>query len=111
MAKHAQDDVAGYIRIMARQVGALVPVLRPLQHSAMLERHWDQVTAVAEALLRYETISADDVEKLMKGERISKPTVAELLASETTEPPGSPSPQPPNEDTDEDLGGMLPTPA
>ena len=77
----------------------------------LIERHWDQVVAVAEALLRYETISADDVEKLMKGERISKPTVAELLASETTDPPSSPSTQPPNEDTDEDLGGMLPSPA
>ncbi|MBC03668.1 MAG: cell division protein FtsH [Phycisphaerae bacterium] len=77
----------------------------------LIERHWDQVVAVAEALLRYETISADDVDRLMKGERISKPTVAELLASETADPPSPPSNQPPSEDTDEDLGGMMPSPA
>ena len=77
----------------------------------LIERHWDEVVAVAESLLRYETISAGDVEKLMKGERISKPTVAELLASETADPPSPSSSQPPSEDTDEDLGGMLPSPA
>ena len=77
----------------------------------LIERHWNEVVAVAEALLRYETISADDVDKLMKGDRISKPTVAELLASETADPTNPPSTQPPNEDTDEDLGGMLPSPA
>ena len=48
----------------------------------LVERHWDEVTAVAEALLRYETI-ADGVDRLMKGEKI-RPTVAELLAAETS---------------------------
>ena len=77
----------------------------------LIDRHWDQVVAVAEALLRYETISADDVERLMKGERISKPTVAELLASESEGESSNPPAQPPSEDPDEDLGGMMPTPA
>ncbi|MEE2971750.1 MAG: ATP-dependent zinc metalloprotease FtsH [Planctomycetota bacterium] len=77
----------------------------------LIERHWDEVVAVAEALLRYETIGADDVARLMKGERISKPTVAELLASESGGESSNPPAQPPSEDPDEDLGGMMPTPA
>lgn len=77
----------------------------------LVERHWDQVAAVAEALLRYETISADDVNRLMKGERLSKPTVAELLASEKAETQKPSPPSTPNEDPDEELGGMMPSPA
>ena len=77
----------------------------------LVERHWDQVAAVAEALLRYETISADDVNRLMKGERLSKPTVAELLASEQAETQKPSPPTTPNEDPDEELGGMMPSPA
>ena len=48
----------------------------------LIDTHWDQLVAVAEALLKYETLSSDDVDKLMKGERIEKPTVAELLSAE-----------------------------
>ena len=76
----------------------------------LVERHWDDVTAVAEALLRYETISADDVDRLMKGEKISKPTVAELLAAETESTPPRPQ-QPTPEDEDEGLGDVMPSPA
>ena len=76
----------------------------------LVERHWDEVTAVAEALLRYETISADDVDRLMKGEKISKPTVAELLAAETESTPPRPQ-QPTSEDEDEGLGDVMPSPA
>ena len=78
----------------------------------LIERHWNEVVAVAEALLRYETISADDVDKLMKGERISKPTVAELLSAEADKSANANTPPSKSaDDADEDLGGMMPTPA
>jgi sugar phosphate isomerase/epimerase len=48
----------------------------------MLEEHWDQVVAVAEALLVYETLSGDDVGKLMRGEKLTRPTVAEEIKAE-----------------------------
>ncbi len=48
----------------------------------ILEANWDKVVAVAEALLKYETLSADEVRKLMRGEALGKPTVSDLLAAE-----------------------------
>jgi cell division protease FtsH len=48
----------------------------------MIEANWEKVVAVAEALLKYETLSGDEVRKLMRGEGIGKPTVSDLLAAE-----------------------------
>jgi cell division protease FtsH len=48
----------------------------------MLNEHWDQVVAVAEALLKHETLTADEVHKLMRGEELTKPTVADLLSAD-----------------------------
>ncbi|MEX2218614.1 MAG: ATP-dependent zinc metalloprotease FtsH [Phycisphaerales bacterium] len=50
---------------------------------ALLTQNWVKVEAVAAALLRYETLSADEVHKLMRGELVDKPTVSELLARES----------------------------
>jgi cell division protease FtsH len=47
--------------------------------TSMLTEHWEKVEAVAEALLRYETLSADDVHKVMRGEELGRPTIADLL--------------------------------
>lgn len=49
----------------------------------IIDEHWDQVVAVSEALLKYETLQADELEKLMKGETISRTTVTGLLDEET----------------------------
>ena len=48
----------------------------------------------------------------MKGDRLDKPTVAELLTAEADQS-ASTTPPPPSsaDDADEDLGGMMPTPA
>ena len=75
----------------------------------MLESQWEKVDAVAAALLKYETLSADEVHRLMRGEALGKPTVAELLRAETRkrpEPPAAsagPEPDVPP--------GAMPTPA
>ncbi len=50
---------------------------------ALLNANWDKVEGVAQALLRHETLSADEVAKVMRGEPLSKPTIAELLAAES----------------------------
>jgi cell division protease FtsH len=75
----------------------------------LLEEHWEKVVAVAEALLRYETLSSDDVDRLMKGGTITKPTVSDLLRAEAArkreaaQPATTPDPEPP--------AGALPSPA
>jgi cell division protease FtsH len=77
----------------------------------IIEKHWDQVIAVAEALLKYETLSCAEVDRLMKGERLDKPTVAELLSAEAAKNEPKASPSESADDADEDLGGMVPSPA
>jgi cell division protease FtsH len=48
----------------------------------LLDENWDKVEAVAQALLKYETLTADEVHKLMRGEALGKPTISDLLAAE-----------------------------
>ncbi len=79
----------------------------------MLMENWDKVEAVAGALLKYETLTADEVHKLMRGETLSRSTVAELLAA--VPPPSSPESKTkstPTPDAEPDLpGDTLPDPA
>jgi cell division protease FtsH len=42
----------------------------------------DQLAALKDALLKYETLDAEDVRRIIAGETISKPTVQDILASE-----------------------------
>ncbi|MDZ4830758.1 MAG: ATP-dependent zinc metalloprotease FtsH [Phycisphaerae bacterium] len=76
----------------------------------MVNAHWEQVVAIAESLLKHETLSRDDVDRLMRGERIEKPTVADLLAAESVKPVKALMPPPPKPELP-DLGGAMPTPA
>ncbi|HLP83177.1 MAG TPA: ATP-dependent zinc metalloprotease FtsH [Phycisphaerales bacterium] len=48
----------------------------------MLEANWEKVVAVADALLKHETLTADEVHALMRGETLSKPSVAEMLLAQ-----------------------------
>jgi cell division protease FtsH len=48
----------------------------------VLEDNWEKVVAVAEALLRHETLSSEDVDTLMKGGTLGKPTISDLLKAE-----------------------------
>ncbi|GAB4544143.1 MAG: ATP-dependent zinc metalloprotease FtsH [Phycisphaerales bacterium] len=78
----------------------------------LLEEHWDSVIAVAEALLKHETLTADEVDRLMKGESLDKPTVSDLLAAEAAKnKPPAPKPQPRTDEGDELGPGVVPSPA
>jgi cell division protease FtsH len=78
----------------------------------VLEENWEKVEAVARALLVHETLSAEEVQSLMRGESLVKPTVSDLLAAEARRkaedrPRAAPRPR-------EDEGpatGLLPRPA
>ena len=105
--KEYSDDTARVIDEEVRKIvdGAYDDATR------LIEKHWDQVIAVAEALLRYETLSSSEVERLMKGDRLDKPTVAELLSAEAKKNEPKASSESTDDNTDEDLGGMVPSPA
>jgi cell division protease FtsH len=77
----------------------------------MVSANWEKVEAIAEALLRHETLQRDEVEKLMRGERLEKSTVAEILQKELPKaPPAAPSAGA-SGSGGEDLGGLVPRPA
>jgi len=77
----------------------------------LLAKNWGRVEHVAEALLKYETLTADDVHKLIRGETLGKPTVADLLAADRPASPKKPE-RKPADDAEPDLPpGALPSPA
>jgi cell division protease FtsH len=48
----------------------------------VIEDNRDKLERVAQALLKYETLDADDVKIILDGGRLDKPTVGDLLAAE-----------------------------
>lgn len=78
-----------------------------------LDEAWDKVVAVAEALLKHETLSADEVERVMRGEELGRPTISDLLRAEAKKrADAAAAAAKPGESTQTDLPpGPLPTPA
>ncbi|MDH3583852.1 MAG: ATP-dependent zinc metalloprotease FtsH, partial [Phycisphaerae bacterium] len=80
----------------------------------LINEHWQNVEALAQALLKYETLTADEVDRLMAGESLDKPTVSDLLDAEAAKLARSasnpPATQQPATDADPDAG-PLPSPA
>jgi cell division protease FtsH len=80
----------------------------------LLESNRDPIDAMAKALIKYETLDASDVDRIMRGDTLTKPTVSDLLERETarTEKPATII-QPPTTNSDPDIrlgGGPLPSP-
>ena len=77
----------------------------------LLEENWERVVAVAEALLKHESLDADDVAKLCRGEELDKPTLSGLLADEVPPTPPVTQARPVNPPPEPDFpGGSLPQP-
>ena len=76
---------------------------------AMIEDNRDKVERLAQALLKYETLGADEVMRIFDGEVLDKPTVADLIGIEQaktdspgdeTSPPQGDSPESPEDSPD-----------
>jgi len=78
----------------------------------LLHEHRDELQRLAEALLRYETLTHDEVDRVMKGESLSKSTVSDLISAEKqkTETPSPPTPRD-NTSLDGGAAGVIPSPA
>ena len=61
----------------------------------LLTANQDKLKAVAGALLRYETLTADEVQKILDGKSLDKPTVGDLLDRELARSSGSDAPDTP----------------
>ncbi|MBC23120.1 MAG: hypothetical protein CMJ32_04295 [Phycisphaerae bacterium] len=76
----------------------------------IINENWEAVVAISEALLKYETLQKDEVDKLLRGESLDKPTVADLISREADKsPPRTESST--STDEDEGLGDVVPSPA
>jgi cell division protease FtsH len=77
----------------------------------ILEANKDRVEALAKALMRYETLDASEVDRIMKGETLTKPTVGDLLDKEQSRRGVVIQPAPDIKGPDVTLGGgPLPAP-
>ncbi|MCH8211260.1 MAG: ATP-dependent zinc metalloprotease FtsH, partial [Planctomycetes bacterium] len=80
----------------------------------LIGKEWKNVAAVAEALLKYETLQGEEVQRLIRGERLDKPTVAELLEAEAAKPVEAKTPAKVAKDDEpgqEPTGDVMPSPA
>ena len=103
------DDTA---RIIDEEIKRLVDHAYA-EAQRILDEHWDKVEAVAQALLRHETLNSEDIDTLMKGGQIDRPTVADMLRAEMEAPKPQESPSSPTGEDEGDLpdDGALPSPA
>ncbi len=80
----------------------------------IIRDHKDQIDAIKEALLKYETITGDEVNALIRGETLDKPAVADLLdAAEGAKKPvglARPVPAKPEKPGPDPAGGAIPMP-
>ncbi len=77
----------------------------------LLEAHRDQIDAIAKALLKYETLDTNDVDRLMRGDTLTRPTVGDLIEKEARR--AAATIQPSQDPTQPDIrlgGGPLPSP-
>ncbi len=75
--KDYSDDTA---RVIDEEVRCIVDEAYADAERLLLD-NWEKVEAVANALLKYENLTADEVHTLMRGESLGRSTVADLLGS------------------------------
>lgn len=76
----------------------------------LIQDHKEAVIALKDALLKYETVDADDVKRILSGQSITKPTVADILASEQQRRADARREEGQANPGTDNLGGTLPQP-
>ncbi|HRX83443.1 MAG TPA: ATP-dependent zinc metalloprotease FtsH [Phycisphaerae bacterium] len=74
-----------YSEDTARMIdGEIKRLIDRLYHQTvqMMTENRDKVIAVAEALLKYETLTGDEVNRILRGDSLDKPTISDLLDAE-----------------------------
>jgi cell division protease FtsH len=71
----------------------------------LVNENWDKISILAEALLKYETLNVEDVQRIIRGEALNLPTVVQMLSTET------PAPTAIKVDPPEPEIGIMPSPA
>ncbi len=76
----------------------------------LLEKNRDTIEAIAKALLKYETLDGPDIDRIMRGENITRPTVGDVLDKQDSRRPPVIQPGPDPDVQPGGLGGPLPAP-
>jgi cell division protease FtsH len=79
----------------------------------LLLQHKDRIDAIAKALMKYETLDSNDIDRIMRGENLTRPTVSDLLEKEQNRPERSTIIAPAQDPKQPDVtfgGGPLPAP-
>jgi cell division protease FtsH len=71
----------------------------------LIEANRDKVEAVAKALLKYETLDSNDIDRIMRGDNLTRPTVSDLLEKEQKRQGTVIQPGPDSKTPDIQLGG------
>src|SRR5207248_2749158 len=82
--EHSEDTA----KAIDEEVKKLIDRLYDETHQ-LLETNKDRIDALAKALMRYETLDASDVDRLMRGDTLTKPTVGDLLEKEQSRRAGT----------------------
>lgn len=77
----------------------------------LVESNREKLEAITQSLLKYETLSGDEVRAVMRGEIIDRPTVSDLIFAEQTRRAEQPPLARPVTHPPDGPGGALPTPA
>ncbi len=106
--RNYSDETAGVIDVEIRRLSE--DAFRDAER--MIGENWDKVVRVAEALLKYETLDAEEVEALCRGESLNRPSLSDLLADEGRTPRSARPATPARPSTLPDTlpGGSLPQP-
>ncbi len=97
-------------RLIDQEIKAVIDQSYGEAHQ-MLEEHRAEVERLAQALLRYETLNRDEVDRIMKGEMLAKPTVGDLLKAEQDKAKTKPSKPSQAPHPDAPPGDIVPHPA
>lgn len=76
----------------------------------MLESKRKELEALAQALLKYETLDRDEVDRILRGETLDKPSLTDLLSNEAVVPRKPEAAARPVEPNAPPLGGRMPQP-
>jgi len=77
----------------------------------IIESHSSQMEDLQQALIKYETLDDEEVKKIIAGEKLDKPTVADLLAAEQKRTENeSKKRRPKSESADDGLTNPIPNP-
>jgi len=60
----------------------------------LIEAHRDKLEAIAQALLKYETLTGEEIDRLLKGQKLDRPTVSDLLDAAPVPPRSLPRAEP-----------------